>query len=29
MSFDISDSVRIANDKKVLCNYYDCSIYLS
>ena len=29
MSFDISDSARITNDKKVLCNYYDCSIYLS
>ena len=29
MSFDISDSSRITKDKKVLCDYYDCSIYLS
>jgi len=29
MSFNISDSSRITKDKSVICNYYDCSIYLN
>jgi DNA-binding cell septation regulator SpoVG len=29
MNFDISDSTRIANDKRVICDYYDCSIYFN
>jgi hypothetical protein len=29
MTFDISDSTRIANDKNVICDYYDCSIYFN
>jgi hypothetical protein len=28
-NFDISDSTRIANDKRVICDYYDCSIYFN
>jgi DNA-binding cell septation regulator SpoVG len=29
MNFNISDSTRIANDKRVICDYYDCSIYFN
>jgi len=28
-NFDISDSTRIANDKRVIYDYYDCSIYFN
>jgi DNA-binding cell septation regulator SpoVG len=29
MSFNINDSSKIAKDKSVICDYYDCSIYFN